>query len=111
MDHTPEVRFGISHQNCRCLIRILPVTNSILELHFSEGHIDYNGIDANTGELEAQTDNVVYLDSKISINAVTDVKNYTIRSEDDGSYSSPKSFSRSIGTFSMSARAPIVERP
>jgi endoglucanase len=69
------------------LLRVLPVTNRIIELHYKEGHIDYNGVRPD-GTYEPQTENRVYYSSLVSASAVTDVSRYSVTSPDDSQYGS-----------------------
>jgi len=62
------------------LIRIQPVTDKILVLQFSEGHIDYFGI----GQERAKGNRVYY--SRFDAEAAAVLSNYTISSPDDIRY-------------------------
>lgn len=62
------------------LIRVLPVTNTILMVHYDDGHIDYSGY------RESENDNVLY-NYPLNISAAMNLSNYTIRSSNDGNYS------------------------
>ncbi|HOT95486.1 MAG TPA: glycoside hydrolase family 9 protein [bacterium] len=62
------------------LIRIQPVTDKILVLYFSEGHIDYFGI----GQERARGNRVYY--SRLDTDAAAVFSNYTITSPDDIRY-------------------------
>jgi endoglucanase len=72
------------------LIRVLPVTNKILEFHFKEGHIDYNGVGA-TGAFECHGYfNKVFYQSLVNTASITTPSNCQISSPDDSRYASSK---------------------
>lgn len=62
------------------LIRILPVTDQILVLHFDEGHIDYFGI-----HQDRYNGNVCYY-SSLEVSRAIDPANYDVSSADDERY-------------------------
>jgi len=64
------------------LIRIQPVTDKILVLYFSEGHIDYFGI----GQERSRGNRVYY--SRLDTAAAAVLSNYIISSPDDIRYQS-----------------------
>ncbi len=64
------------------LLRVQPVTDKILMLHFTEGHIDYNGVRPD-GTFEPQTENRVYAGAPLEPEAVSDKSRYHITSADD----------------------------
>ncbi len=66
------------------LIRIQPLTDKILVLHFDEGHIDYFGI-----HQDRYNGNKIYYAS-LNVSKAIDMANYTITSQDDGQYSEPQ---------------------
>jgi hypothetical protein len=66
------------------LVRVLPVTNKIIMVQFDEGHIDYFGL-----HQDRYNGNVLYY-SLLDIAAAEDKNNYTIKSTNDGNYSSGK---------------------
>ena len=59
------------------LLRVQPVTDKILMLHFTEGHIDYNGVRPD-GTFEPQTENRVYAGAPLEPEAVSDKSRYHI---------------------------------
>ncbi len=63
------------------LIRIQPITNKILVVHFDEGHIDYFGI-----HQDRFNGNKIYFET-LSGTGATFMSNYTITSPDDEQYS------------------------
>jgi len=67
------------------LLRILPVTDGILMLHFREGHIDYNGVRPD-GTYEPQTQNRVYAGKPVNPADIVDAARYRISSGDDPEY-------------------------
>jgi endoglucanase len=67
------------------LLRVVPVTDEILMLHFKEGHIDYNGVRAD-GTYEPQTENRVYFSKLIEPAALTNPARYRVSSRDDQAY-------------------------
>lgn len=67
------------------LLRVLPVTDEILMLHFKEGHIDYNGVRSD-GTYEPQTENRVYFSELIEPAALTNSTRYRISSRNDSNY-------------------------
>ncbi len=66
------------------LIRILPLTDKILVLHFDEGHIDYFGI-----HQDRYNGNKIYYD-KLNLTRAMAVANYSIASPDDENYRQPQ---------------------
>jgi len=66
------------------LIRIQPLTDKILVLHFDEGHIDYFGI-----HQDRYNGNKIYYD-KLNVSKAMDLANYSITSPDDENYLQPQ---------------------
>jgi hypothetical protein len=64
------------------LLRVLPVTDAVLMLHFKEGHIDYNGVRPD-GSYEPQTENRVYFSRLVEPAALTNSTLYRVTSRDD----------------------------
>ena len=72
------------------LLRILPVTDSVIMLHFREGHIDYNGVRPD-GTYEPQAENRVYFGKLVDPEAIVDAKRYRVSSGDDADYAAGRS--------------------
>jgi endoglucanase len=65
---------------------VYPITDRILCLHMDDGHIDYKGVDAQTGAYEQNRNlNKVYIDS-LDIARARQVQTYGISSSDDPAY-------------------------
>src|SRR5688500_10066891 len=69
------------------LMEVLPVTDTILLLHYREGHNEYNGVRPD-GTYAPQADNTVHY-SPLDIAAATDASRYRISSADDAAYTRP----------------------
>ena len=65
------------------LVRVLPVTDRILQVTFDEGHIDYFGI-----YQDRYKGNKIYYEA-LDLSAATDLSRYTLYSLDDASYHTP----------------------
>jgi len=77
--------FGVRPAPAADLLRVQPVTDEILMLHFTEGHIDYNGVRPN-GSFEPKTENRVYAGTLMEPKAVSEKSRYHITSVDDPEY-------------------------
>jgi len=72
------------------LLRVLPVTDEIIMLHFREGHIDYNGVRPD-GTFEPQTENRVDFGQLIEPLVIGDAARYRITSSNDPAFGDGKS--------------------
>ena len=68
------------------LLRVLPVADDVIMLHFRDGHIDFNGVRSD-GSYEPQGENRVYFHSLLDVDAATRPDSYHIKSDDDTDYS------------------------
>ena len=64
------------------LIRVIPVTNKILQISFDEGHLDYFGKEGN------RYDDIKVYYSALDITKATNIDNYALVSQDDPNYAS-----------------------
>ena len=66
------------------LIRVLPVTDSILMLHFDEGHLDYQGYG------QTRYNGITLYYNLLDLAAATQVSSYRLSSPGDPAYASPR---------------------
>ncbi|WP_309381395.1 cellulase N-terminal Ig-like domain-containing protein [Cerasicoccus frondis] len=74
--------------NAANLMTVEPVTDEILMLEIREGHIDYNGVNVQTGAYETASvgNNIVYYDELLTESDVDTIYAFSISSSDDPIY-------------------------